>query len=171
MTMKVRKVSSPHLIVRFNPIQALCPWLRATFSLRDLFQRHYISTMLFTKAAILGLAALAAAHPGHEEAEHRHAIAARANTQANKRALEGCAAKLESRGVTARAIERRKATMARHREDKRIPVDSQLPMYLRSRTCFSVLTYVMLTQLLGTNSPIQPRQQLQQAKHHRRPAD
>lgn len=79
--------------------------------------------MHFTKAAILGLATLAAAHPGHEEAEHRQAIAARANIQANKRALEGCAAKLDSRGVSARAIERRKATLAEHRRTKRIPVD------------------------------------------------
>lgn len=81
--------------------------------------------MQFTQAIILALATLAAAHPGHEEAEHRHALAARANTQANKRALEGCASKLDSRGITARAMERRKATMAKHRQAKRIPVDGK----------------------------------------------
>lgn len=82
--------------------------------------------MYFAKVIILGLATVAAAHPGHEEAEHRHAVATRASTQANKRALEGCASKLESRGVAARSVERRKATMAKHRQAKRIPVDGKL---------------------------------------------
>lgn len=79
--------------------------------------------MLFTKVVILGLAALVAAHPGHEEAEYRHAVESRANARANRRALEGCAAKLQERGVTTRAVERRKAAVAKHRKAKRIPVD------------------------------------------------
>lgn len=81
--------------------------------------------MFFSKAILLGLAVLASAHPGHEEEEHRQALAARASTQANKRALEGCASKLDARGVNARAVERRKAAVAQHRQAKRLPVDGQ----------------------------------------------
>lgn len=76
--------------------------------------------MLLTQVIIAGLAALATAHPGHEEAELAHAIKARANTQSTKRALENCAAKLAERGVTARSVERRSATLAKHRAEKRI---------------------------------------------------
>lgn len=79
--------------------------------------------MLFTKQIILSLVALAAAHPGHEESEYRHAVESRANTQANKRALQGCAAQLEARGISARAMERRRATVNSHREKRGIPVD------------------------------------------------
>lgn len=71
------------------------------------------------------LVAVAAAHPGHEEEEHRHAVAARANTQANKRALEGCAGKLQSRGISDRAIQRRSETLKKHREARGIPVDGE----------------------------------------------
>lgn len=92
--------------------------------------------MFFSKAIILGLASLAVAHPGHEDAEHRQAVAARAAVQANKRALENCAGKLEARGVTARGIERRKATMAKHREAKRIAADGEF----LSHSCSSPLT-------------------------------
>lgn len=81
--------------------------------------------MFFSKAIVLGLAAVAAAHPGHEDSEYRHAVAARANTQANKRALEGCAAQLESRGIAARGIERRRATVEKHRQARGIPVDGE----------------------------------------------
>lgn len=88
--------------------------------------------MIFNKAVLLSLAALAAAHPGHEEEEHLHAIKSRSAHIANKRALENCAAKLEARGVTARNIERRKATLAKHRKAKRIAEDGQYPL---SRTC------------------------------------
>lgn len=81
--------------------------------------------MFFSKAIILGLAALAAAHPGHEDSEYRQAVAARANTRANKRALEGCAAQLQSRGIAARGIERRRATVEKQRQARDIPIDGQ----------------------------------------------
>lgn len=79
--------------------------------------------MIFTQTILLGLAALAVAHPSHEEEEHRRAVEARGMHLANKRALENCASKLEARGHTARAIERRKNTMEKHREAKRIAKD------------------------------------------------
>ena len=82
-------------------------------------------TMLFTKAILLSLAALAAAHPGHEEEEHRQAIRSRAERANNKRALAACADKLEARGVYARANERRRATLEAHRKAKRIPLDGE----------------------------------------------
>lgn len=82
--------------------------------------------MFFSTPIILGLAAIAAAHPGHEDSEYRHALAARANTQANKRALEGCTAQLQSRGIAARGIERRRATVEKHRQARDIPIDGEL---------------------------------------------
>lgn len=81
--------------------------------------------MLFTKAVLLGLAALATAHPGHEEDEYRQAIRSRAERANNKRALDACASKLEARGVYARANERRRATLETHRKAKRIPLDGE----------------------------------------------
>ncbi|KAH8682074.1 extracellular dioxygenase [Xylariales sp. PMI_506] len=78
--------------------------------------------MLFTKNVILALATLAAAHPGHEEQEHRAALASRAYRTATKRALDNCAAKLEARGVFSRGIERRAAEAARQRIARKIPV-------------------------------------------------
>lgn len=82
--------------------------------------------MFFSRAIILGLAALAAAHTGHEDSEYRQALAARANTQANKRALEGCAAQLQSRGIAARGMERRRATVEQHRQARGISTDGEL---------------------------------------------
>lgn len=82
--------------------------------------------MFYSQVLALGLAALAVAHPGHEDAEYRQAVAARANTQTNKRALEGCTAQLQSRGVSDRAIQRRKETVQKHREARGIPVDGKL---------------------------------------------
>lgn len=76
--------------------------------------------MIFTQAVVLGLAALAAAHPGHEHEEISQAIKARDATRSNKRALENCAAKLAQRGVSSRAAERRSATLASQRKAKRI---------------------------------------------------
>lgn len=81
--------------------------------------------MIFTKTMILSLAALAAAHPGHEKEEHLQAIKARDAHVSNKRALENCAAKLEARGVSARAMERRRAAVTAQRKAKRIAEDSQ----------------------------------------------
>ncbi|PSR90328.1 Intradiol ring-cleavage dioxygenase [Coniella lustricola] len=78
--------------------------------------------MIFTQTILLGLAALAAAHPGHEEEEHRRAVESRDVHHANKRALENCAAKLEARGHTARAIERRKNTLEAHRDHFIAPI-------------------------------------------------
>ncbi|KAJ4403091.1 hypothetical protein N0V82_010704 [Gnomoniopsis sp. IMI 355080] len=82
--------------------------------------------MIFNKAIILSLAALAVAHPGHEEEEHLHAIKSRDTHMSNKRALQNCAAKLEARGVTARSVARRQETVAKHRKAKRIPHDAPL---------------------------------------------
>lgn len=81
--------------------------------------------MLFTKATILALAAVAVAHPGHEEEERRHAIKSREVKANTRRALSDCASKLEARGLNARAIERRRETMEAHRKTKRIPVDGE----------------------------------------------
>lgn len=82
--------------------------------------------MLFSKITCLGLAALAIAHPGLEDEEYHQALKARAERAESKRALQNCASKLEARGVDARAIERRKATMEAHRKAKRVPVDGKL---------------------------------------------
>lgn len=79
--------------------------------------------MILTQAILVGLAALATAHPGHEDAEHAHAVRTREATHSNKRALENCAAKLAERGVSARSVERRSATLAKHRSEKRISLD------------------------------------------------
>lgn len=110
--------------------------------------------MIFTKSAILSLAlaTLAAAHPGHEEAEHRHAVKSRSAHLANKRALEGCAAKLAARGVTARNNERRMATLAKHRKARGIAEDGEL--------CRSELSRLILEQFLLTrrNLPTLPTQ-------------
>ncbi|OTA98196.1 hypothetical protein M426DRAFT_326178 [Hypoxylon sp. CI-4A] len=81
--------------------------------------------MFFTKSVILSLAALAAAHPGHEEEERRQAIAARATNFANHAALQQCAPKLEASGVYARATERRQAEVARQRIARRIPAGAE----------------------------------------------
>lgn len=88
--------------------------------------------MIFTQTIILGLVALASAHPGHEEEERRHAIESRSARASNKRALESCAAKLEARGITARAAERRSNTVAKHRKMKRIAENS--PIFKRNTT-------------------------------------
>lgn len=81
--------------------------------------------MLFTKAIILAIAALAVAHPGHEDEERRQAIKSRAERATKKRALEGCASKLETRGINSRAIERRKGAVEAHRKAKRVPVNGE----------------------------------------------
>ncbi|KAI0799384.1 Intradiol ring-cleavage dioxygenase [Xylaria sp. FL0064] len=78
--------------------------------------------MFFTKTLILSLAALAAAHPGHEEEEKRQAIAARSTITANKRALNNCAASLNKRGIYSAAAERRAAEVARQREARGLPL-------------------------------------------------
>lgn len=80
--------------------------------------------MHFAQPAILALAALATAHPGHEAEERRSAIAARAYRTQTKRALENCAATLQSRGIVQRGIERRAAEVAKQRIARRIPVNS-----------------------------------------------
>jgi Flp pilus assembly protein TadB len=80
--------------------------------------------MLFTKSIVLALATLAAAHPGHEEEEHRRAIAARSQNAATKRSLENCAASLQARGVLDRGVQRRSAEMAKQRIARRIPIQS-----------------------------------------------
>ncbi|KAK9416295.1 putative Intradiol ring-cleavage dioxygenase [Seiridium unicorne] len=72
-------------------------------------------------SAILALAAFAAAHPGHEAEERRSAFAARACRIQTKRALEKCAASLQSRGIVQRGFERRAAGVARQRISRRIP--------------------------------------------------
>lgn len=82
--------------------------------------------MWFTKSFILSLAALAVAHPGHEEEEHRQALAARSERIQTKRALDNCAASLKARGVYSQAVERRKAELAKLRIAKRIPVQGKL---------------------------------------------
>jgi hypothetical protein len=110
---------------------ALCPILdERTVSKTKLLQNHPsrivvdLPKMLFAQPFILALATLATAHPGHEEEEHRRAIAARAQTGATKRSLENCAASLESRGIFANGIQRRAAAMAKERIARRIPVQS-----------------------------------------------
>jgi hypothetical protein len=80
--------------------------------------------MLFNKSVILALAALAAAHPGHEDEERRSAIAARGYRTQTKRSLENCAASLQSRGVMQRGIERRATDFSKQRIARRIPVNS-----------------------------------------------
>lgn len=80
-------------------------------------------TMILTQAILAGLAALATAHPGHEDAEHAHAVRHREATHSHKRALENCAAKLQTRGVTSRSVERRSATLAKHRAQRGISLD------------------------------------------------
>jgi hypothetical protein len=81
--------------------------------------------MLFTKATVLAFAALTVAHPGHEEEERRQAVKARAEMANSRRALANCASKLEARGLNARAVERRRATMEAHRKTKRISADGE----------------------------------------------
>lgn len=85
--------------------------------------------MMFKQTIVLGLACLAIAHPGHEDEEHRHAIKTRELHHSNKRALENCAAHLEARGHTDRAIKRRQNTMQKHREERGIAKDGK-PQYL-----------------------------------------
>ncbi|KAI1427951.1 Intradiol ring-cleavage dioxygenase [Xylaria sp. FL1777] len=77
--------------------------------------------MFFTKTLVLSLAALAAAHPGHEEQEKRQAIAARSTIAANKRALNNCAASLNKRGIHSAAAERRQAEVAKLRKARGLP--------------------------------------------------
>lgn len=79
--------------------------------------------MILTTAVLAGLAALATAHPGHEAEELAHAVKSREAAHAGKRALDNCAAKLQSRGVTGRSVERRSATVIKHRAEKRIDVN------------------------------------------------
>ncbi|KAK6200864.1 hypothetical protein LQW54_009448 [Pestalotiopsis sp. IQ-011] len=80
--------------------------------------------MFFTKLVTLALASVAASHPGHEAEEHRAAIAARTQRVNTRRALENCAASLQSRGHEARSIERRAAEAAKQRIARRIPVNN-----------------------------------------------
>lgn len=109
--------------------------------------------MFFFNMIILGLAAVAAAHPGREASEYRHAVAARANTQANKRALEGCKSQLESHGVSARNIERRRSTLEKHRQARNIPIDGEL-----CRNSDELLLYTMpLADTLTTKAAISKR--------------
>jgi hypothetical protein len=96
--------------------------------------------MFFTKLVTLGLAAVATAHPGHEAEEHRAAIAARTQRVNTRRALENCAASLESRGHVARAVERRSAEAAKQRIARRIPVNS------KPKLCTSTIYLIRLTR-------------------------
>lgn len=82
--------------------------------------------MIFNKAIILSLATLTAAHPGHEAEERAHAIKSRDAYMSNKRALQSCAAKLEARGISARAATRRQETVSKFRKARGIPVDAPL---------------------------------------------
>lgn len=81
--------------------------------------------MLLPSAILVGLAALATAHPGHEAEELAHAIKSRETVHSGKRALENCAAKLQSRGITSRSVERRSAAVNKRRAEKRIDVNSK----------------------------------------------
>ncbi|GAW15798.1 hypothetical protein ANO14919_052200 [Xylariales sp. No.14919] len=80
--------------------------------------------MFFTKTLVLSLAALAAAHPGHEQEEKRQAIAARSTMAANKRALDNCAASLSKRGFHSAAAERRRAEVERQRISRGLPINN-----------------------------------------------
>lgn len=79
--------------------------------------------MRFNVLLLLGSAALSAAHPGHEEAELKAALSARAFKSHARRSLDSCADKLEKRGVNARAQERRAATWAKHSKTKTLRRD------------------------------------------------
>ncbi|KAH8662373.1 Intradiol ring-cleavage dioxygenase [Xylariales sp. PMI_506] len=93
--------------------------------------------MLFSKSVVLALASLAAAHPGHEEEEHAKALAARDQFIAGKRALQACAEKLEA--LNNRGIERRKATLAKERIARRIPVEDAYYLETAKRATIPVL--------------------------------
>lgn len=100
--------------------------------------------MFFSKAVVLGLAALAAAHPGHEDSEYRQAVAARANTRATRRALEGCASQLQSRGVVGRGIERRRTTVEKQRQARDISIDGEFILQpLRNSTSSQLTTWIL----------------------------
>lgn len=81
--------------------------------------------MFFTKALVLSLAAVVLAHPGHEMEEYHKAVKARDTHVANKRALEKCAAQLQARGVSERAVERRRALMEKERQARGISVSGE----------------------------------------------
>lgn len=104
--------------------------------------------MRFISLSLLGLAALSAAHPGHEERELKAALDTRAFKSNARRSLASCADKLQDRGVYARAQERRAATWAKHSKTKRIRRDlttvlntshhsdcATLPTYIPATTC------------------------------------
>lgn len=76
--------------------------------------------MRLTILSLLGLAALSAAHPGHEEAELHAALDKRAFKAHARRSLDSCASKLEARGFHSRAQERRAATWAKHSKTKKL---------------------------------------------------
>ncbi|KAI1332464.1 Intradiol ring-cleavage dioxygenase [Xylariaceae sp. FL0255] len=82
--------------------------------------------MFFTSSLVLGLAALTAAHPGHEEHERRQAIEARSTFAANKRALEACSNKLAERGHHVAAAGRRHVEVERLRAARGLPVKNTM---------------------------------------------
>ena len=74
---------------------------------------------IVSQTLLLGLAAFAIAHPGHEELEYRSALSSRDFKSQARRSLDSCADRLEASGVNARAQERRAATWAKHSKTKR----------------------------------------------------
>lgn len=81
--------------------------------------------MLFSKSLILSLAALASAHPGHEEEERRHVLASRATALNTKRALQNCASRLDARGFHEKAAHRREAELERLRVARGLDVHGE----------------------------------------------
>jgi hypothetical protein len=68
--------------------------------------------VFISKFAILGLAALAIAHPGHEE--HSSPALKRSFLHHSRRSLAACADKLEFRALQARAASRRRDIAKKH---------------------------------------------------------
>jgi predicted nuclease with RNAse H fold len=88
---------------------------------RFLHQRHQTpidnpitrSVMVFfSKAVLLGLAAIAVAHPGHEE--HSSSALKRSFLHHSRRSLAACAEKIEFRALQARAASRRRDIARKH---------------------------------------------------------
>jgi hypothetical protein len=68
--------------------------------------------VFFSKVVLLGLAAIAVAHPGHEEISSP--ALKRSFLHHSRRSLAACADKIEFRALQARAASRRRALASKH---------------------------------------------------------
>lgn len=94
-------------------------------------------------AGLVGLASIAAAHPGHdhkaEAAERRHFMR---NAPIQSRSLSQCASKLKARGLEAKNVARRHQTVKQIRRRRGLNTSRfMIAIYSSYEICVSIILY------------------------------